>query len=34
MIITVYKHRRAFALTFQKFRANVHVTSKLHIQYN
>ena len=29
MIITFYKHRRAFALTFQKFRANVHVTIKL-----
>ena len=34
MIITFYKHRRAFALTFRMFRANVHVTIKLYIQYN
>ena len=34
MIITFYRHRRVFALTFQKFRANVHVTMKFHIQYN
>ena len=34
MIITFYRHRRAFALTFQKFRANVHVTMKFHMQYN
>ena len=34
MIITFYGHRRVFALTFKKFRANVHVTMKFHIQYN
>ena len=34
MIITFYRHRRVFALTFQKFRANFHVTMKFHIQCN
>ena len=34
MNITFYRHRRVFALTFQKFRANIHVTMKFHIQYN
>ena len=34
MIITFCRHIRAFALTFQKFRANVIVTIKFHIQYN
>ena len=34
MIITFYRHRCVFALTFQKYWANVHVTMKFHIQYN
>ena len=34
MIIIFYMHRRLFALTFQKFRANVHVTMRFHMQYN
>ena len=33
-IITFYRHRHVFALTFQKFRSNVHVIKKFHIQYN
>ena len=33
-ISTSYRHGRVFALTFQQFRANVHVTMKFHIQYN
>ena len=32
--ITFFRLRRVFALPFQKFRANVHVTMKFHIQYN
>ena len=32
MTITFYRHRRVFA--FQKFRTNVHVRMKFHIQYN
>ena len=31
---TFYRHRRVFALTFQTFRANFHVTMKFRIQYN
>ena len=33
-MITFYGHRRVFALAVQKFRANVHVTMKFHVQYN
>ena len=33
MIITFQRQRGVFALTFKKFKANVHVTMKFHIQY-
>ena len=32
MIIAFYRHRCVFALTFQKFKANVQVTMKFNIQ--
>ena len=33
MIITFYRNRRVFALTFKNIRANARVTMKFHIQY-